>query len=148
MKIVRIKAGDDWTTDNALTRLYDSTKVDAVLNEIAGKDHSGVRSVGTPAIFGMNFQSVSTAQKLPTSDGLRGGYNPDGTPGPLLSQAQRFAIVTSPVARRALARLLAPHLRDVPVLSFLEIPDGKPVEVVAVIGGGGAPQLPHQELAA
>ncbi len=68
--------------------------------------------------------------------------------GPLLSQAQRFAIVTSPVARRALARLLAPHLRDVPVLSFLEIPDGKPVEVVAVIGGGGAPQLPHQELAA
>ncbi|MDO9488741.1 MAG: flagellar biosynthesis protein FlhA, partial [Sphingomonadaceae bacterium] len=34
--------------------------------------------------------------------------------GPLLSQAQRFAIVTSPIARRALARLLAPHLREVP----------------------------------
>ena len=67
--------------------------------------------------------------------------------GPLLSQAQRFAIVTSPIARRALARLLAPHLREVPVLSFLEIPDGKPVEVVAVIGGG-VPQLPHQEMAA
>jgi flagellar biosynthesis protein FlhA len=55
--------------------------------------------------------------------------------GPLLAQAQRFAIVTSPAARRVLARLLAPHLRDVPVLSFLELPDGKPVEVVAVIGG-------------
>jgi flagellar biosynthesis protein FlhA len=67
--------------------------------------------------------------------------------GPLLSQAQRFAIVTSPIARRALARLLAPHLREVPVLSFLEIPDGKAVEVVAVIGGG-VPQLPHQEMAA
>jgi len=41
--------------------------------------------VGVPAIFGMNFQTVSTAQKLPTSDGLTGGYLPGGTvPGPLL----------------------------------------------------------------
>jgi hypothetical protein len=35
----------------------------------------------------MNFQTISTAQKLPISDGLAGGYNPDGTPGPLLSRA-------------------------------------------------------------
>jgi len=55
--------------------------------------------------------------------------------GPLLGEARRFVVVTSPVARRALARLLAPHLPEVPVLSFLEIPDGKPVEVVAVVGG-------------
>jgi flagellar biosynthesis protein FlhA len=53
---------------------------------------------------------------------------------PLLAQARNFAIVTSPVARRALARLFRPHLPDVPVLSFLEIPDGKAVEVVAVVG--------------
>ena len=66
--------------------------------------------------------------------------------GPLLAQAQRFAIVTSPAARRVLARLLAPHLRDVPVLSFLELPDGKPVEVVAVIGGE-TPALPQLEAA-
>jgi hypothetical protein len=79
--------GDDWTTDNALTQEYDSTKVAAVLNEIDGLDHSGIRRVGTPAIFGMNFQTVSTAEKLPISDGLAGGYNPDGTPGPLLSKA-------------------------------------------------------------
>ncbi|NYG08645.1 hypothetical protein BJ986_003132 [Phycicoccus badiiscoriae] len=83
-------AGDDWTTDNALTQEYDSTKVAAVLNEIDGKDHSGVRSVGTPAAFGMNFQTVSTAEKLPTSDGLAGGYNPDGTPGPLLARAMDY----------------------------------------------------------
>lgn len=80
-------AGDDWTTDNLLTQEYDSTKVAAVLNEIDGKDHSGTRTVGVPAVFGMNFQTVSTAEKLPTSDGLKGGYNPDGTPGPLLSNA-------------------------------------------------------------
>ena len=35
----------------------------------------------------MNFQTVSTAQKLPTSDGLPGGYTADGTPGPLLQRA-------------------------------------------------------------
>jgi Type I phosphodiesterase / nucleotide pyrophosphatase len=80
-------AGDDWTTDNALTQEYDSTKVAAVLNEIDGRDHSGGRHVGTPAVFGMNFQTVSTAEKLPTSEGLAGGYTAAGTPGPLLSRA-------------------------------------------------------------
>ncbi|HEY1125004.1 MAG TPA: flagellar biosynthesis protein FlhA [Sphingobium sp.] len=53
---------------------------------------------------------------------------------PLVQQARNFAIVTSPMARRALSRLFRPHLPETPVLSFLEIPDGKPVEVVAVVG--------------
>ena len=83
-------AGDDWTTDNALTQEYDSIKVAAVVNEINGLDHSGTRHVGTPAIFGMNFQTVSTAEKLPTSDGLAGGYHPDGTPGPLVTRAMNY----------------------------------------------------------
>ncbi len=64
---------------------------------------------------------------------------------PLLGEARRFAVVTSPIARRALSRLLAPHLRDVPVLSFLEIPDGKPVEVIAVVGGGAAQPMLEME---
>ncbi|RVT94643.1 flagellar biosynthesis protein FlhA [Sphingomonas crocodyli] len=55
---------------------------------------------------------------------------------PLVNSATRFAIVTSPVARRPLARLLKPHLPETPVMSFLEIPDGKAVEVAAVVGGG------------
>jgi arylsulfatase A-like enzyme len=39
----------------------------------------------------MNFQTVSTAEKLPSSDGLKGGYLADGqTPGPLLSRALDF----------------------------------------------------------
>ena len=41
-------------------------------------------------IFGMNFQTVSTGEKLPVSDGLRGGYNPNGTPGPLLLRSLNF----------------------------------------------------------
>ncbi|MBT2503648.1 alkaline phosphatase family protein [Curtobacterium sp. ISL-83] len=80
-------AGDDWSTDNALTQVYDATKVAAVLNEIDGYDHSRTHHVGTPAVFGMNFQTLSTAQKLPTSDGLSGGYQSNGTPGPLVSRA-------------------------------------------------------------
>ena len=82
------------TTGRPTTRSpmqYDSYKVQAVLNEINGFDHSGTTQVGTPAIFGMNFQTVSTAEKLPTSDGLAGGYLADGvTPGPLLQQRARL----------------------------------------------------------
>ncbi|MCL2731962.1 MAG: alkaline phosphatase family protein [Actinomycetia bacterium] len=80
-------AGEDWTSDNTATQQYDSYKVRAVLNEIDGFDHSGAHRVGTPAVFGMNFQSVSTAQKLPASDGLKGGYTADGVPGPLLARS-------------------------------------------------------------
>ena len=83
--------GADWTTDNAATQQYDGYKVQAVLNEIAGKDHSGSKVQAVPGIFGMNFQSVSTAEKLPTSDGLVGGYLAGGTvPGPLLTKALDF----------------------------------------------------------
>lgn len=67
--------------------------------------------------------------------------------GPLLAEGRRFAVVTSPLARRALARLLAPHMPDVPVLSFLEIPDGKAVEVVAVVGGETEKPLLQTEVA-
>ncbi len=77
-------AGNDWTTDNKATEQYDGYKVQAVLNEIDGYDHSRAHKVGTPAIFGLNLQSVSTAQKLTTSDGLKGGYAAKNVPGPLL----------------------------------------------------------------
>lgn len=84
-------AGGDWTTDNASTQQYDAYKVRAVLNEIDGYDHSRTAKVGTPAVFGLNFQSVSTAQKLPQSGGQAGGYLPGGTvPGPVLSSALSF----------------------------------------------------------
>jgi hypothetical protein len=84
-------AGEDWTSDNAATMEYDSFKVQAILNEIDGFNHSRTSHVGVPGIFGMNFQTVSTAQKLPTSDGLTGGYLPGGTvPCPLLVRALNY----------------------------------------------------------
>ncbi|WP_166039152.1 flagellar biosynthesis protein FlhA [Sphingosinicella sp. YJ22] len=66
--------------------------------------------------------------------------------GPLLGEGRRFALVTSPLARRALSRLLGPHLPDVPVFSFLEIPDGKAVEVIAIVGGEVPQTMINQEV--
>ncbi len=96
-----------WTADNAATKQYDGYKVQAVLNWIDGYNHNGQGpKVGTPAIYGMNFQTVSTAEKLksspaeligPNSQGdytegpkLTGGYvtvNGQQVPGPLLQSA-------------------------------------------------------------
>jgi hypothetical protein len=48
-----------WTDDNAATKQYDSYKVQAVVNWINGHGHAGTGpKVGTPAIYGMNFQVV------------------------------------------------------------------------------------------
>lgn len=58
------------------TEAYDDTKVDAILHEMEGKDHTGTHSVGVPEIFGMNFQSISMAQKMKGFGYLDG----DGTP--------------------------------------------------------------------
>jgi hypothetical protein len=77
---------DSWTDDNAATKQYDSYKVQAVINEIDGYNHSGLAKVGVPAIFGMNFQTVSTAQKLYASPAVLNGPNAQGnyTLGPVL----------------------------------------------------------------
>jgi len=88
----------DWTTNNLFTQQYDNYKVEAVINWINGHFHDGSGNPGTPAIFGMNFQTVSTGQKLPTSPtegdpsgNAAGGYLADGfTPGPVLTNALDF----------------------------------------------------------
>lgn len=101
---------DDATNRLYTTEAYDNIKVQAIVHEIDGYDHTGKNRVGVPEIFGMNFQSVSVGQKLTQEPaqqkgadtdpfiGLPGGYtNPDGsptavyaTPGPLLDHALDF----------------------------------------------------------
>ena len=77
-------AATDGTT--AGTEAYDALKVQAILNEIDGKDHTGTKHVGMPTIFGMNFQAVSVTQKLAS-----GGYiDAKGTPSPDLLNALNF----------------------------------------------------------
>jgi hypothetical protein len=68
-----------WTADNAATKQYDSYKVRAVINWINGFGHAGTGpQVGTPAIYGMNFQTVSTAEKLKSSPSMLIGPNAQG----------------------------------------------------------------------
>ncbi|HEX3450582.1 MAG TPA: alkaline phosphatase family protein, partial [Isosphaeraceae bacterium] len=71
-------ASADWTFDPIYTRAYDGFKVKVVLNWINGLDQTGTKTVGVPAIFGMNFQAVSVGQKVTVamegSTTTRGGY--------------------------------------------------------------------------
>jgi predicted AlkP superfamily pyrophosphatase or phosphodiesterase len=115
----------DFTKDNTNTQKYDSFKVLSIINEINGHDHAGNGNPGTPAIFGMNFQAVSTAQKLNTSttptnlDPTQlGGYTNDGAvPGPVIQSALSFvdtslgqmhdAIVNNPSTKSNTAIILS-----------------------------------------
>jgi hypothetical protein len=78
-------AGSDltaWTNSFDNIQCYDTLKVNAILNEIEGKNHLGTRKTEVPTIFGMNFQAVSVGQKLvEKSNGVKGGYvDAAGTP--------------------------------------------------------------------
>lgn len=55
---------DDWTKSVLNITCYDEIKVNAVINQIDGFTHDRSRHAPVPAIFGMNFQSVSVGQKL------------------------------------------------------------------------------------
>jgi hypothetical protein len=80
-----------WTNSFQNIQCYDTLKVNAILNEIDGKDHLGLKQTQVPTIFGMNFQALSVGQKLiEKSNGQTGGYlDAAGTPGaPLFSEFQ------------------------------------------------------------
>jgi hypothetical protein len=72
-----------------LTEKYDDLKVAAIINEIKGLDPLGKTRTGVPAIFGMNFQAVSVAQKALLNDSGQsdGGIPTEGNPSPLLRSA-------------------------------------------------------------
>jgi hypothetical protein len=59
---------------------YDQAKVDVIIAQIHGKDHRG-NAAEVPALFGMNFQAVSTMQKLNSY------MNADGAENPTVRQA-------------------------------------------------------------
>ncbi|HEX7893835.1 MAG TPA: alkaline phosphatase family protein, partial [Terriglobales bacterium] len=69
---------------------YDTLKVNAILNEIAGKNHNGGPGQ-VPTIFGMNFQAVSVGEKLIEKGVGSGGYlDAAGTPSDLLLNEIQF----------------------------------------------------------
>jgi Type I phosphodiesterase / nucleotide pyrophosphatase len=79
-------SGADFTGTVEAVEWYDGLKVRAILNEINGYDHTGKIGLGTPALFGMNFQAVSVGQKLKCC-----GYtDPAATPSAGLANAIAF----------------------------------------------------------
>jgi hypothetical protein len=148
----------DWAHDDAATKQYDGYKVQAVINEINGYDHSGKSYVSTPAILGMNFQTVSVAEKVDSPSTLT--LNPDGktytegptelagylpgttTPGPLLSSALDYvdaqlaamdaAIQANPVTRGTTAIIITAKHGQSPQNPLLlkRIPDGPIIDAI------------------
>jgi hypothetical protein len=75
-----------WTNSFLNIQCYDTLKVNAIVNEIDGKNHLGTKTTQVPTVFGMNFQAVSVGQKLiEKSNATTGGYlDAAGTPGAAL----------------------------------------------------------------
>lgn len=71
----------DFTTCIPSVEAYDDVKVQAIINQIDGKNSNGSLTTVVPEVFGMNFQEVSVGQKLPI-----GGYtDAKGTPNAQLA---------------------------------------------------------------
>jgi hypothetical protein len=70
---VRDSSGGAWNGSFANIQCYDALKVKALLNEISGKTHNGAAAL-TPALFGMNFQSVYIGQSVAEPGIGKGGY--------------------------------------------------------------------------
>ncbi|MER5642803.1 alkaline phosphatase family protein [Kitasatospora sp. NPDC002227] len=58
------------------TIAYDAVKVAGVRNQIDGRDHTGSKAQPVPAVFGLNFQAVSVAQKT-AGYAAKGAFSPE-----------------------------------------------------------------------
>jgi type I phosphodiesterase/nucleotide pyrophosphatase len=78
---IRDKVGvSAWNSSFENIKCYDAIKVYGLLNEIAGKTHSGSPAT-VPAVFGMNFQSVYVGESVNEAGVATGGYkNAAGLP--------------------------------------------------------------------
>jgi hypothetical protein len=85
-----VSSTNAWTDSFANIQCYDSLKVQAILNQIDGRDHTGTASRPVPNVFGMNFQAVSVGQKL-VQKSTTGGYLDNiGTPSQALLNEIEF----------------------------------------------------------
>jgi hypothetical protein len=87
-----VSSSNAWTDSFANIKCYDTLKVQAILNEIDGLDHTGAEHTRTPNLFGMNFQAVSVGEKLVESSvNMTGGYlDAAGTPSAALQDEIKF----------------------------------------------------------
>jgi hypothetical protein len=84
-----VASPSSWTNSFVNIQCYDTIRVNGLLNEIAGKTHSGTPA-SIPTIFGMNFQAVYIAQSTNEPGVGAGGYqNAAALPSaPLLQNIQ------------------------------------------------------------
>src|SRR5215471_3164150 len=138
--------GGAFTDTTAETEVYDDYKVQAILNEIAGRwSDDGLPGAtdtaghpGVPAVFGMNFQAVSVAQK---SAFATGGYtDAAGDPGPELADALDH---TDASIGKMVAGLRAHHLLESTLVIVTAKHGQSPIDPAAVhkVSGGAVASL-------
>jgi hypothetical protein len=161
-----VSAGDDYTGSFQNIQCYDGLKVNAILNEIKGKNHDGTAHAPVPQIFGMNFQAVSIGQKLiykdgptvPSSYSLKGGYTDSiGTPSDSLLQEILF--VDDSIGQMV-SELNKQHLLDStliiitakhgqsPIDSSRYIPNGPPNDPATILSTAPNNYLAYSETSA
>ncbi|WP_277183550.1 alkaline phosphatase family protein [Caballeronia sp. BR00000012568055] len=80
------KTNTNYTDLYTHTEVFDDLHMQALINQIDGKNSAGNASPGVPTIFGANFQTLSVAQKAVVAKD--GGYlDASFTPGPQVSAA-------------------------------------------------------------
>jgi len=88
--------GSDATVSVVCTAANDQLKVNAILTAINGLNHDGTPGVGVPAVFGMNFQTVSVGQNLPKIISMAAARS---TPG---RSTAKLVVILTERGRRAL----------------------------------------------
>jgi Type I phosphodiesterase / nucleotide pyrophosphatase len=100
---------------------YDDLKVQALLNEINGKDHTGAKDAAVPGLFGTTLQLVMMAEK-----NVEGGYvDSSGTPSPVLDHALR---TTDQSLGKIVAALNQRNLLDSTLIVVTARAGGSPME--------------------
>ena len=80
-KVRDTSSTSSWISSYENVQCFDALRVNAVLNQIAGKTHNGAPA-RVPAVFGMNFQSVFVGQAVNEPNVGTGGYrNATALPG-------------------------------------------------------------------
>jgi hypothetical protein len=103
---------NDTTHNMLLTEKYDDLKVQALLREIAGKASHKSPSITDPeipAIFGMNFQAVSVAQKYGFGGITLLPNGQEGPPSPILQAAMLHTDASIGKIVAALKSTMDPH---------------------------------------
>ncbi len=103
--------GTEYNDKFTHTQKFDDLHVQAIINQIDGRDSTGAFLAAVPTIFGTNFQTLSVAQKAANASG--GGYtNANFAPGVQVAAAIVYAdaAIGKIVAELKLKNLLASTL--------------------------------------